>query len=156
MAAINERLWEAATRGDAVKLKVLLRNPDSDALVKCEQGTTALMLTACHGHEACLRILLPISDALAKEDDGSTALILAASYGLEACVRLLLPVSDALAKDNAGRTASCWAQREGHESLAQFIDAYALSQTEPAAFKVKVGDSAPSGRAAPRVLVLIQ
>ena len=151
MAAINERLREAARDGSEAELKSLLRNPGCNALSKTGHGLTALMCAALFGHEACIQLLLPLSDARAKNKDGHTALIQAAWFGSEACVRVLLPVSDVLGKDKAGRTASSWAKKEGHESLAKFIDAYALSQAEQASIEGAISSATPRKRAAPRV-----
>ena len=118
MIVINERLWAAARSGSEAELKALLRNPGCDALAKDYRGTTALMLAAYHGHEACLRLLLPISDALAKGDDGTTALMWASCNGQDACVRLLLPISNAFTTDEKGKNASMCAHDRGHKSLA--------------------------------------
>ena len=183
MGNINEKLCEAARSGSEAELKALLRNPGCDPLAKDYRGMTALMLAAYHGHEACLRMLLPISDALAKGDDGITALMWATYHGHEACLRILLPISDALAKGDDGTTALMWAScngqdacvrlllpisnafttdekgknasmcahNRGHKSLAQFIDAYALAQTESSAIGAMAIASATHKRAAPRV-----
>ena len=151
MEDINERLREAARTGSEAELKALLRDPGCDALAKDSKGRTALMWAACMGDDPCVQLLLPVSDARAKNKNGQTALMYAAYREHEACIRLLLPVSDALAKDEAGRTSSCWAKDGGHESLSQFIDAYALSQTEQASIGGAARSSPPRKRAAPRV-----
>ena len=183
MVDVNEKVRRAAKAGSEVKLRALLHEPECDALAKDHRGMTALMVAACHGHEACVGLLLPKSDALAKDKGGLTALMWAARYSYETCVGLLLPASDALAQDDQGTTALIWsvlggddacvglfllasdalardnngftasglASKHGHESLAQFIDAYALAQREQAALGVAVCSGAPRGRAAPRV-----
>ena len=151
MEDINERLRAATRAGFDAKLKALLGDPGCDALAKDANGVNALMYAALSGVEVCVRILLPVSDVLATSRAGQTALMWAAYAGREACVRLLLPLSNALAEDEDGRTASCLAREEVRESLAQFIDAYALSQAEQAAIGDAVSTSSPRKRAAPRV-----
>ena len=112
-----------------------------------------LRRTATSGSETELKALLtdPGCDALTKGNLGMTALMWAAWRGRETCVRLLLPVSDAGSKSNTGLTASDWAREEKHESLAQFIDAYTLAQSELASMTVAARKVAPRGRSAPRV-----
>ena len=75
----------------------------------------------------------------------------AAASDSDACVQLLLPVSDVLAKDEHGSTASMWARREGCKSLAQLIDAYALSQTERAAIEVVLSPGSVRGKSTSRI-----
>ena len=151
MDDINERLREAAKAGSGAKLKALLIDPGCDALSKGVHGMTALMWAAYHGKKACVRLLLPASNAFAKDRTGMTALMLAAYGGHKACVEILFPVSEVLAASNNGTTASEWAGRRSHKGLAQFIDAYALSQTEKAAMGVMVIASTPRKKTAPRV-----
>ena len=121
MKDINERLRDAARDGSETVLKSLLRNPGCDALSKDEQGWTALMHAARGGHEAGLRILLPVSDALGKDVNGQTALMQSAARGHEAGLRILLPVSDALAKDNGGWTALMYAAGNGNEACVRLL-----------------------------------
>ena len=148
----NERMtalmW-AACYGHETCVDLLL--PTSDALAKSNNGWTALMWAAQRGHESCVGQLLPVSDALAKGKGGRTALMLAASYEKETCVGLLLPASDVSEQDEKGRTADKWAADRGHESLARFIDAYALAQAERAALGVAAGSGAPRGRVSRRM-----
>lgn len=80
-----------------------------------------------------------------------TALMHAAKFGHENCARLLLPTSDALAKTKSGVTASEWARSRRHESLAQFIGAYALAKGEQSALEVAARAGAPRGGAGRRV-----
>ena len=69
----------------------------------------------------------------------------------DACVGLLLPGSDTLAQDDYGLAASRLAADCGHESLARFIDAYALARSEQAALGVAARSGTSRGRSAPRV-----
>ena len=146
MSSIDRSLRFAAGDGDEAELKKLLRNPSCNALHADEIGNTALMYAARISHEACVELLLPVSDALAQNNKGWTALMCAAFGGNEACVRLLLPTSDALTSDRDGFTASAWARSARNESLAQFIDAYVLSQTEQASIEAAAGPGAASGK----------
>ena len=125
--------------------------PKSDALALDHTGMTVLIHAAWFGHEKCVRLLLPVSDALGKDESGLTALMRAARGGHEECVRLLLPVSDVFAVDDEGWTASAYAHSRLHKSLAQFIDAYVLAQSEHAAIEVAVSYNAPSKWVSPRV-----
>ena len=121
MVDINERLMEAAKRGYEAKLKALLREPGCNALGKDFEDWTALMHAAYGGHDACVRILIPVSDAPAKTKTGQTALMWAAGCGYEACVRLLLPVSDASSADTEGRTPLMWAACAGREDCLRIL-----------------------------------
>ena len=98
-----------------------------------------------------VELLLPKSDALSKDQNGMTALIYAAYSGHEACLRLLLPASDACAKDGRGFTAGKLIRKLGYEVLAQFIDAYALAQSEQATIEAASSSGAPRGRTSLRV-----
>ena len=129
-------------------VQVLL--PKSDALALDNTGMTALIHAAWFGHEECVRLLLPVSDALGKGENGVTALMRAARGGHEKCVRLLLPASNVFAVDDEGWTASAYAHNRLHKSLAQFIDAYVLAQSEHAAIEVAVSYKAPHKRVSPR------
>ena len=183
MSSVDEKLRAAAGYGNEAELKELLRDPSCNALNADEMGMTALMWAAYQGHEACVRLLLPVSaapaknknrqtalmcagyggheacvrlllpvsDASAADADGWTTLMWAANYGHEDCVQLLLPLSDVQARDNNGLTASYSARSRGCESVAQFIDAYALAQTEHATIEEAASPSTPRKRAAQRV-----
>ena len=151
MARIHGKLRAAAQAGSESVLKALLNDPICNALSNDKDGLTALMWAARNGHETCLGLLLPKSDALAQDKGGWTALMHAVRFGREACVGLLLPASDALAQKNNGLTARGLASKYGHDGLADFIDAYALAQSEQAALGVAVSFGAPRGRAIRRV-----
>ena len=75
----------------------------------------AIILPARSGHEAIVRLLLPVSDLKA---GGSLALAVAARNGHEAIVRLLLPVSDPKASDSS---ALAWAAESGHEAIVEIL-----------------------------------
>ena len=151
MVAIDKRLMDAAKEGFEIELRTLLMYPGCDVLAKDTNSMTALMYAAYYGQEACLRLLIPVSDVLAKSENGVTSLMWAAGNGQEDCIKLLLAASDVLAKDLDKWTASSWAKNGGYKSVAQLIDAYALSQTEQASIEVAVNTSTPRKRAAPRV-----
>ena len=151
MVDINERLMEAAKRGYEAKLKALLREPGCNALGKDFEDWTALMHAAYGGHDACVRLLLPVSDASSADTEGRTPLMWAACAGREDCLRILLPVSDVQARDSKGLTASYSARSHGNESVAQFIEDYAFAQIEHAAIEAAASAGVPRNRAAPRV-----
>ena len=151
MLDVNEKLREVAKVGSEVELKALLDDPGCDTWSKDRGGMTALMWAANCGQDACVRLLLPLSDARAKSDGGHTALIHAACRGSEECVRLLLPKSDVLATNVDGKTASMCAHERCHKSLAKFLEACELSQTEQASIEGAASHATPRKRAAPRV-----
>lgn len=151
MVNINEKLRKAAEKGSEVKLQALLGEPGCDALSKSKSGMTALMCAAHRGNEAGIRLLLPVSDPLSRSVNKMTALMWAARYGQAACVRLLLPVSDALSSGLNEMTASDWARIRGAEGVAEFIDAYALAQSERNAMGASLKSGSPRGRPTPRV-----
>ena len=141
-------IW-AALNGHEACVQLLL--PKSEALSASKSGLTALMCAAANGQANCVNILLPVSNALDKDRGGLTALMWAACGGNDACVRILLPVSDVLGKDNEGLTASALAKEKGYKSLAHFIDAYALAQSEQAAMNSPLYHGKPHRKSVPRV-----
>lgn len=151
MIDIREKLRRAAIKGSEVEVKALLSEPGCTALIEDEGGMTALMWGAFYGKDGSVQLLLPASDALHKSKSGMTALMWAAFNGNQACCLLLLPKSDALAEDEAGRAASWWAKKGSHVSLAQFIDDYALAQSDKANIDSATGPGTTCGRTAPRV-----
>ena len=181
MEDVNERLMEAAEGGAEAELKALLMDSGCNALATDKWGWTALMWAAYGGSEACVRLLLPVSYTRAKDENEQTALMWASRYGHDACVRLLLPVSDVLATCSGGLTALMWAAAyghkgcvqlilpvsnalgegcqtasncahdHGHESVAYFIDAYILAQSERDFIEAAAGSGAPNKTSGPRV-----
>ena len=147
MRSINDQLRSAAASGNEAKIKALLCDSNCDVLSKGKKdGLTALMLAAGGGYEACVNLLLPVSDPLAKDKGDWTALMYAASWGQDSCVRLLLPVSDALAKSDKEQTASEIATESGYSQLANFIDGYAVAQSEKLALELTIPVGAPQKR----------
>ena len=151
MDSINEELRVAAESGDEAEVEALLLNSKCDPLSTDKYGMTPLMCAAYGGHEACFQLLLPVSDASTKNNHDWTALMYAAHGGYDSCVRLLLPVSDALAKDNENKTASEIASERGHFQSANFIDAYALTQSEKTALDSVITTVTPQKRNSLRV-----
>ena len=149
MEDVNERLMEAAEGGAEAELKALLMDSGCNALATDKWGWTALMWAAYGGSEACVRLLLPVSDVLATCSGGLTALMWAAAYGHKGCVQLILPVSNALGE--GCQTASNCAHDHGHESVAYFIDAYILAQSERDFIEAAAGSGAPNKTSGPRV-----
>ena len=142
-------LMYAASHGHTECVQLLLSV--ADAKGKDIYGVTALIYAVSGGHEACVRILLTVSDALAQDNCGTTALMCAAVKGNETCTHLLLPMSDAAAKDKFGMTAVDRARSGNHESLARFIDVYALAQSEQAAMNTPLYHGKPHRKSVPRV-----
>ena len=145
---MTELMW-AAYHGHSECVSILL--PVSDTLAKDAIGLTALMQAAVHGDEACVSLLLLVSDASAKGAGGLTALMWAAYGGHEVCVDILISKSEALATDCNGMGAGARARAGGYESLAQFIDAYTLAQSERVAIESTVGPVSPPSRVVPRL-----
>ena len=145
------RFMEAAKIGNAQGLKAMLRDRGSNPLAKDSTGWSALMWAAQNEHEACVRLLLTASGSVVKGMPGMTELMLAAIGGHESSVKLLLPRSDPRAKDRGGRTASTWARSEGYESLAQFIDAYVLAQSERESIGATTSPGVPGGVSSIRI-----
>ena len=89
MEDIDVRLRAAARNGNEFLLKELCRKPGCNALSKDVHGQTALMWAAFHGHEACVRLLLPVSDVLDKDKAGWTASSWAKEEEHESLVKFL-------------------------------------------------------------------
>ena len=151
MGYMTVRLWRAARDGDVSKLKVLLLEPECNALAKDYLGWTALMHAARYGKASCVSLLLPVSEPLICDWGGMTALMWAASSGHTSCVQLLLPVSDPLFTRQDGRTASDLASKGNHDQVAKMIDAYALAQKEKMALHSVIAAGALQKRSSRRV-----
>lgn len=119
-------LHNAARKGDEDMVRLLLDKwvDVSDGDGRREVLVAALVLGACNGHEAVVRVLL--------EEDGvnpdatfenfATPLACAARNGHEAVARLLLEAkADGFAQDTQGRTALYWAARKGHEAVVRLL-----------------------------------
>ncbi|KAA0170630.1 hypothetical protein FNF28_01392 [Cafeteria roenbergensis] len=90
--AMTSALWEAAKAGNTAEASRLL---DAGAPVNrknhANNGVTALIVAAEHGHKDTVELLLDRgADLEATDDDGSTALVFAASGGHKDTVELLL------------------------------------------------------------------
>src|SRR5205085_10263785 len=82
--------FDAAERNDTDTLKSLLATKDNMELRR-EDGKTALMLAAAHGHKTLVPFLLSAGAVIGEWDrGGETALMLAAANGHESVVNLLL------------------------------------------------------------------
>ena len=119
-------LHNAARKGDEHLARLLLDKwidvTDSDN--RREVLVAALVLGACNGHEAVVRLLLEQDgvDPDATFNNFATPLACAARNGHEAVVRLLLEAkADVRAEDSPGRTALYWAARKGHEAVVRLL-----------------------------------
>lgn len=121
MKSIDEQLRDAASGGDERKLKALLLCSDCTPMSIGHFGLTSLMLAAFYGHDACVKLLLPVSDAKIKDNNGKTALMYASSRGETACVRILLPLSDVMCKSGDDMTALILAARQGSRSCVEAL-----------------------------------
>ena len=94
---------------------------------RTNEGATALMVAACHGHESIARQLLGVVGAdrggvHARDTYGHTALIAAAKHGHESIARLLIENgSDVNAKTLKGATALFRSSWNGHESVVRLL-----------------------------------
>lgn len=118
---VSHELIQAAEHGAEARVKALLKNPGCDAKFKLQNGETALMKAAAHGHAACAQLLMPLSDPWATNRSGVTVLMLAASAPRPDCVQMLIPVSNTWAQDVAGATALIWAALSGHADCVQLL-----------------------------------
>lgn len=82
----NQLLVEAARKGDAETIKMLLSVADP-----CWESSLALMRAAEYGHKDCLLLLLPHSRPT---DHASRALMMAVARGCDSCVDELFECSD--------------------------------------------------------------
>lgn len=121
MKSVNKKLIVSAEEGLEFEVEALLQKPGCNALIPGVFGMTVLMRAASKGHEACVRLLLPVSDAGAMDEEKITALMWAARGGHKACVELLIPASDTSAQDASGLTALMGAAGRGYAACVQLL-----------------------------------
>jgi uncharacterized protein len=126
---LNERLIEAANRGDLAMAKALL-DKGADVNAKGAHGETPLMLAAEEGFLGQAKLLLERGAKVnAKDNEGRTALMWAATKGHANIVNLLLEKgSDIQVKDNLGLTASKRAQNHGYEEIARLLKVHGAKE----------------------------
>lgn len=112
---VNEKLVTAAEAGDKDKVLELLASGADPR----SRDSAALRVAASHGHEECVRLLLPVSNPNASAAHVPLApLMEAACAGHVECVRLLLPMSDTKAR---GSLALRVAVQNGHVECARLL-----------------------------------
>ncbi len=83
----------------------------------CDQVTGAVLIEDIEASRACVNVQ--------HQGTGATALMAAAGKGrLEDAAALLTAGADPLLKSNDGSTAQDWADRFGHEDLAEFLGSH--------------------------------
>jgi hypothetical protein len=123
MAPLDERLFEAAGKGDVNQAAALL-NQGAQVNATNSFGTTPLYEAASRGHETVARLLLEKGAGVnaADNDEGKTPLHLAVREGHEAVMRLLLDKGAAVnVADTDGRTPLHEAASGGHEAVVRLL-----------------------------------
>jgi len=111
--ALNERMREAAAKGEEVKVKECL-SEGADPNAVYEKGVQALTIAAQNNNVGCMEMLIKEgADINQLDNDRGTPLIRAALGGkTEAVVWLLHNRADWRLKDNTRKTALDWARLE--------------------------------------------
>ncbi len=126
--SINDELLEAAKYGDMETLNLILLEIQGPYNIEVkDNGYTALMFAAMHGHVDVVRALLDKGADIEAKDDHikCTALICAATNGHNPVVELLLDKgADIEAKDDKNQSTSLiWAAHEGrYQVVPTLID----------------------------------
>ncbi len=120
--ALNQRLIEAATRGDAALVKTLL-DKGADGNAAANSGVTPLMCASYTGRTSIVEMLLQKGvDPNAAAKDGETALIKASCKGQVDVVKLLLDKgADGNAAANSGVTPLMCASYTGHAAIVEML-----------------------------------
>jgi len=142
---LADYLFDAARVGDDDILREFIA-AHFNLNVRTEQGYTAVILAAYHGHESSVQLLLDHgADSCAKDNHGNTALMGALFKGELSIARTLAAAPcDPDERNNAGQTAAMYAALFGRvEIIKQLKDRGADLDTRDAA-----GNSANSINAA--------
>lgn len=98
-------LHKAAMLGNIGRVHALMKE-GAKIEARDDQGRTAFMLAAMHGHKAVMRMLMPYANMNARDIDQRTVLMLAAIKGRTQIVRILMTEGvSVIARDKNGRTA---------------------------------------------------
>lgn len=156
-------LFEAAKRGDAARIRALIRG-GADAAAADADGWTALMFAAIKGHETAVKALIDTGAPLdAQARDGASALMLAAFMGHAGTVRTLLDAgADSALRNRNGQSAADLARaREKLEVVALLARApqpggsAARTKTAASALKAEHLLSAPTPAEFPELPAVI-
>jgi ankyrin repeat protein len=114
---------DAAARGDAAQVRVLLDADPERLAGKDERGLTPLHAAAGKGRKEVVELLLAGgADANGRDDNGWTPLHWAAIYGHpEVAALLLANHADTNARENNGWTPLHWAVGKGHKEVADLL-----------------------------------
>src|SRR5262245_10832221 len=145
--SIDGQILAAAEKGDAAALdRLLAEHPRKIGITGSEWDRPLLHLTADHGHDACVRVLLEHGADVRQRDkfDNATALHWAAEGGhLDIVRRLVAAGADINAEGDAHElTVIDWAScfRDLHADVAEFLLARGARPTIFAAIALDRGD----------------
>eukprot|EP00729_Bicosta_minor_P032743 gene32743-biopygen24539 len=118
----------AAQEGHGECLKLLLQNNADPNQAMTDNGVTPVLFAAQEGHVECLQLLLQhnADPEQARTDDGTTPLHAAAGSGeLSAAQLLVVHGASIAAAAFSGDASSFHAARNGHQHLAEWLNAVA-------------------------------
>ena len=121
-ASPDARLIDAATRSDWAGVQAALA-AGAEVNHADQDGVTALMRAAFHGHTEIAQALLAAEAEVNQADKGGdTALIWAAFHGHTETVQAMLAAgAEVNHADKGGDTAMMWAARQGHTETVQAL-----------------------------------
>lgn len=140
---LDDELREAARKGSAKSLRVLLSRGAGVASTDAEGWTTLMLATASRNVE-CVKLLLPLVGATRKSRDGATALMIAVEAGWAEGAELLLAAIEsvpggrnqwrqaATQRDDSGRTLLILAAKAASSECVRLL----LSASDPNAMDI--------------------
>jgi ankyrin repeat protein len=120
----NAALHQAAGRGDAEVVRLLLSRSTAELNVRGQRGMTPLLLALTHGHAEVVKYLLEEgADATLADEDGNTALYQAVELDQAEIVRLLLSRSKAElnVRGERGMTPLLLALSRRHTEMVKYL-----------------------------------